>query len=415
MNTLNAQSILTPTNVLLLSGLTLLLLNILYGLFRTSRGDVNAGRLTVIAVLLACSLVIVGSVQIASANSTASASARAQRASAAAQVAPAQAVAAATIAPPDTSVTATAVSPYGLADTSASPAATATGTPTKRTRNGTPGAVANGGVARTPGTGSNSTTGVSGNSAASTGPGNGASAVGSSIANTVSPVATAVATDNLGATLILILAGLAVILSAVLYLIERHRPTFNQANSRGRLNLGGAVFVLIALQIIPMIPSQFNSVNTASAASVRSNGFPTRSVITATPTSTDMPTQTPTPLPSFTPTATDAPNILPTQIAYVNVQPMATASSAQSAALYLAPSCTVTATNNLNLRSDPSTTHPLLLTIPAGTTLTVSGKSTDKAWWKISYNSGSSAQVGWVSTQYTTNNGKCSTVPTLQQ
>ena len=51
MNTLNAQSILNPTTLLLLGGLVLLLLNIGYGLFRTSRNDVNAGRITVIVVL----------------------------------------------------------------------------------------------------------------------------------------------------------------------------------------------------------------------------------------------------------------------------------------------------------------------------------------------------------------------------
>jgi hypothetical protein len=407
MNMFNAQGILNPTTLLLLGGLALLLLNIGYGIFRTSRNDVNAGRVTVVVVLLACSLIIIGSVQVASANSAAGALPRSQRAGAAAQVAPTQSVAT-TAAPSDTSAT-PAVSPTSSTDATVPPAAAAAGTPTKRARSGTPGAAVNNGVVRTPAAGGSSAT--SGSSA--TGAGGGSSAVSNPAANTVNNAATT--TDNSAANLILILAGFAVILSAALYLIERRRPTFKQESSRGLLNLGGAVFVLIALQIIPMIPAQFNSVNTASAASARSASFPTRSVITATPTATERPTETPTLLPTFTPTPTTMPQLQPTEIAYVNAQPIATAVNAQSAALNPVTGCLVTSTNNVNLRSDPSTTNPLLLTIPAGTIFTASGRSQDKSWWRISYNSGNNVTVGWVSAQYTTNNGKCSTVPTLQQ
>jgi uncharacterized protein YraI len=99
----------------------------------------------------------------------------------------------------------------------------------------------------------------------------------------------------------------------------------------------------------------------------------------------------------------------PTEISYANAQPTNTPTTIAASS-----QCTIIVTNNLNLRPDPSTNNPLLLTIPAGTALTVTGETKDKQWWQVSYNSTGKTLAGWVSAQFTTSNGKCGAVAVIQ-
>jgi len=105
---------------------------------------------------------------------------------------------------------------------------------------------------------------------------------------------------------------------------------------------------------------------------------------------------------------TEMPLVLPTEIAYANVLPTATAT--------LATDCSVTANNNLNLRSDPSTNNISLgkAPIPTGSVLPVIGKSKDGKWWQITYNDGTVDWTGWVSVAFTKAGSQCSNVPVTQ-
>src|SRR5258708_1662577 len=79
MNVLTLLATANSTVLLLLGGVALLLVTIIYGLIRTWRGHLNAGRLTVALALVACALVAVGTVQAASANMALSAVVSASR------------------------------------------------------------------------------------------------------------------------------------------------------------------------------------------------------------------------------------------------------------------------------------------------------------------------------------------------
>jgi uncharacterized protein YgiM (DUF1202 family) len=176
--------------------------------------------------------------------------------------------------------------------------------------------------------------------------------------------------------------------------------------------MGAAVFILAATLVIPLIPGQMSGAAAASAPNPAQRGGQTARVFwTATPSATPLPTGTPTPLPTFTPTAPDAPIVQPTQIAYAYAPPTGTPSGLQSATGVA--QCTVTAQVNLNLHGDPSTSKPAIGDpIPSGTILTVTGKSKDGNWWKVTFGDGAKARTGWVSGQYATPSGSlCSAVP----
>ncbi|MFF5792017.1 SH3 domain-containing protein [Paeniglutamicibacter sp. NPDC012692] len=66
----------------------------------------------------------------------------------------------------------------------------------------------------------------------------------------------------------------------------------------------------------------------------------------------------------------------------------------------------VRTTANLNLRSGSSTSHKVLLTIPSGKVVPVSGKASN-GWYKVNY----SGRTGWVSNSYVSANTKTPVAP----
>src|SRR5689334_9393340 len=68
MDFLNTLATINQTTWLLIGGIALLVVNIIYGWVRSSRGNVKAGWFTVVLALAACALIGVGAVQAASAN-----------------------------------------------------------------------------------------------------------------------------------------------------------------------------------------------------------------------------------------------------------------------------------------------------------------------------------------------------------
>ncbi len=66
--------------------------------------------------------------------------------------------------------------------------------------------------------------------------------------------------------------------------------------------------------------------------------------------------------------------------------------------------CQVTANAAVNIRTGPSTFHPILGILQNGVNAPVTGRNNDTSWWQINGNS-------WVSAPYVTTSGDCSSVP----
>ncbi len=477
-----------PTVLLLVAGVALILINILYGVFRAARGSVKAGWFTVLLALVACILIGVGSVQVALASSGArrtipggarfsgtpaaigTESSTTAAPNSASNANAADPAATPTFArrsggngtpgaggfrrPTATGDAAATSDPAVVATQAATDAATApatqsdpAATPTFARRtggNGTPGAggfrrptatgdaaatsdpavvatMAATAAAKAPATQSANDPGATPTFARRTsGNGTPGGAAGGSPTAPISGTGGAAPDANILSP-VAAAGGLSIILAIVLFLIERRRPNFSAAGSRGLLNLGAGLFIVVAALVIPMIPGQIAGTSQVAAAAALRSTFaaaPTKVVASATPSPTVAPSATPSALPTLTLTATDAPRIQPTSISYAMAQSTTDSTAApdlSKVATSGATQCVVNTIHNVNLRPDPSTDKPLLLTVPAGVDLPVSAQSKDKAWWKVSYSDGATTTVGWVSAQYATANSKCSAVPTAQE
>lgn len=62
----------------------------------------------------------------------------------------------------------------------------------------------------------------------------------------------------------------------------------------------------------------------------------------------------------------------------------------------------VKTTANLNMRSGPSTSYKILVTIPKGTSVKVSARASS-GWYKVSYG----GRTGWISNKYVTTGSVC--------
>jgi hypothetical protein len=186
-----------------------------------------------------------------------------------------------------------------------------------------------------------------------------------------------------------------------IFIIERRREGFDPGQSVGLLCAGMGVFALVCAVILPVLPSQFTLpaptlIPTSTATALRT-ALPTRTPrITGTPSPIPTLTTTPTAVPSLTMTSPPALPTLPTSIL-----PSETVTST-------AVPCAVTVNRNVNLRRGPSAETDLITTIPFDTVLNVTGRSQDKMWWRVVYNS----QVGWVNGEFVTPDASCKEVPT---
>ena len=70
--------------------------------------------------------------------------------------------------------------------------------------------------------------------------------------------------------------------------------------------------------------------------------------------------------------------------------------------------CRALTSVGLNLRSEPTTTRENIITVlPGGTLVPVIARLGDNSWWKVSY----SSRVGWLSAQFVTLYGICTSIP----
>ncbi len=409
MNPLNALTTPNETMILLLGGVALLLINILYGFARATRGQLKAGWFTVGLVLMACTLIGVGSVQSALASSTPG-TFRGGFARPTTTAPASDSSTNSTTPVPDATTDIMTGASFLLTNTPDAPAELfVSNTRSTTLRNAAPTSDTPD-TSTTPTPAGNRSTLSAGASRTSSGQGNAGAANGggtnsfSDSANSVSQPTT-LQLDQSGLLLASVGGGLSLILALALYYVERRRTNFIARQSRGLLNTGAGLFTVIAVLIIPIIPGQFSGSVSAAGLTTRAAPIVRRNVPSATPSPTPAATIIPTELPTLTPTMTDTPVALPTQISWLSMQPTATPTPVVQ--------CTVTPINNINLRGDPSTNKPPIGSVPAGTKLSVIGQSIDKQWWQITYNGSAGTQIAWVSITVTTNNSQCNT-PVIQ-
>lgn len=66
--------------------------------------------------------------------------------------------------------------------------------------------------------------------------------------------------------------------------------------------------------------------------------------------------------------------------------------------------CTAKASQAVNVRTGPSTFHPILRILAQDATGIITGRNNDSSWWQIDGN-------GWVSAPYVTTSGACGSIP----
>jgi len=437
---------------LLLGGVVLLLINIIYGLICTWRGNLKAGWFTVALGLVACVLVAVGSTQSAFAIATAPTGGAARGGFGAGRptatavqddpaldsttATPVQATDTASndsqqamttpSAPADVQVSSSnsADASGGTPTASSAGSTQAPGTPGRRARGtpgGTPsqgngGAVVGGGQPSGGASGQGNGQGTRGQGQGNGGTGGGGQPSGGTSgqgsggtrgqANGGAAGGTAPTTaqlDQSGLQLAGLGGGLCILLALALYFIERGRSGFQASSSRGLLNAGAGLFVVVAVAVIPILPGELGGSTQAAAAGPRTVNVARRA--SATPSSTPTATDTATPMPSLTPMQTDTPLPMPTKIQY---------SSTYTADLQKSV-CTATANALVNLRGDASAQQPAIGRVFAGSLLNVTGSSADKKWWQVINNDNDISVEGWVSADYVSLNSTCTnqTIPVV--
>jgi len=451
------------TMTLLFGGMFLLMLNIFYGLLRVVRGHVKAGWFTVVIAVVACVLIGVGSIQLAVINASASgttanaqatgtagrsgftgrnrgtptAAARGNAADAATPTANTAGSGAIAVLPtntprPNMAATADPASGDGATSTPSRQGTGQRGGSGRGSSNGTPAATIEATAQptadaslQTTATPGRRTFGQGGNGTAGGGVGRGGSGTGtggtgSGNNSTSNQPGTKAPLDSAGQVGFAGIGLVAVLLAGILYSIERRRKEFTVIYSRGLLNIGAALFVVVAICIIPGLPGQFTQpaqvvLASGGGSSARATfQAPTRVVNTATPTNTPVPTGTPTALPSLTPAPTDTAIPQPTRVVYNYTEPTNAATTGTPSGSEVAASCTVFATTNVNLRPDPSTNNAVITTILSGAQIVVMGESKDKQWLQVKYSMNSKDYSGWVNAQFTTSVANCAGVVAIE-
>lgn len=70
------------------------------------------------------------------------------------------------------------------------------------------------------------------------------------------------------------------------------------------------------------------------------------------------------------------------------------------------PTCRLVTNTSVNLRTGPGTNYDRILILNAGATTLITGRTADNSWWQVRVNT----VTGWVSGQYVTLYGNCSSV-----
>jgi hypothetical protein len=206
---------------------------------------------------------------------------------------------------------------------------------------------------------------------------------------------------DLRLTLAVLVAGIgSLLIGVVMWLKERHAEAFRADRSFGLLYAGVGLLILVSTLIVPTLPAQLNPPPPtrfviASPTITRTLAASRTPLVTATRTALPTLTFTPTALPSLTFTPTPVPLVVsPTRgIPTASVTPTASP-------------CTVTVRQNVNLRAEPSLSASRLATIPFNTELSVSAKSADGNWWRVTYE----GQTGWVSAEFVNADPRCADI-----
>src|SRR5581483_7153111 len=121
---------------------------------------------------------------------------------------------------------------------------------------------------------------------------------------------------------------------------------------------------------------------------------------------------------SPTPTPTSAPTTRPTRTIESTRQPTSSPSPLPSATQVLPTltstlvPLTVTATQNVNVRSGPGTNFSIVGKLQQGESAPLKGKSSDGTWWQIAFPT--EQERGWVAAQFTTASNTTISVAVVQ-
>ena len=216
------------------------------------------------------------------------------------------------------------------------------------------------------------------------------------------------------------IAVMVIVIGFITLLIEQRKPGRKLNQRRGILGIGIGVLLVIATLVVPLVSrltsfSPMMGAQTFGIASAASDDL-ANAVDTAQGRSQVQPSETPLPLMatntsgaiamqlSATPTRLPSATPTPTNTPYVLVSPTpGTVTNGSQLNATRTATCLAVVNNNLNLRSGAGTDYQLLLTIPSGTTLDVSGWNEASNWWFVHYQ----AQTGWVSGDYLTLGASC--------
>jgi hypothetical protein len=227
-----------------------------------------------------------------------------------------------------------------------------------------------------------------------------------------------------GESALLVVGIIGIVLGLIFLLLERKRTGYRFARSRGLLSAGIGALLIMALVTTPLIttlmlgggvlPSEAFA-ETALASPAEDDMEASAEVFAQVPMSptpsptpqatvTLMPTATFTPYPSATPMPPLPTLALPTSTPGA-MPALATPNAVDNPTMTdgSAVMCQVTTGANLNLRQSPTTDASILITIPNGTRLNASETTTDRSWWRVSYD----GQVGWIIRDYLFLDGEC--------
>jgi len=172
--------------------------------------------------------------------------------------------------------------------------------------------------------------------------------------------------------------------------------TISAMSLRPNRQRAGLLNIVLAIAACAAIAFGMTSLATltplSSPSSVLADALTT---ITATPSSTFVPSSTPTSIPSLTPAPSQTDIVLLTPIRY------------SGASVATMTSCTLIANTMAYLRGDPSDHQASIGRIFAGSLLQVTAQSTDKLWWQVKYTDNDITIEGWVSIQFVSADPVC--------
>lgn len=182
------------------------------------------------------------------------------------------------------------------------------------------------------------------------------------------------------------------VLSIIIYVLERRGEQFKRLYSRGLLGIGVGIIIAVGFFFTLFVPSAVFPLPTATpivagiqesqdSTAIAGNIVPTQQAnTTATPRATYTPTQTYTPLPPPSPTRT--------RRAYVPPTITLTPEEEQ-----VSENCDARVTVNLNVRAEPTTDADIVAIIPEDTFVRIVARNDDGNWWRTEFQ----GEQGWVS------------------